>query len=366
MAEYALNRARLATSPMNVPYNVPNEQSQILHDGVIASAPLVALAYSYATMTFEGNATHGGNRIDVQVDETVITLTLDYYGQAEISLLPFIRQAVLESGALDNPLYCESEAIFQQNYFRGGIDVIITEDAQTPVTMHVDYIFGNYPPKGQPVENIYLDYDYCDSCISLPPARCPATNYNANGAPINFDDNWCDINKIVEDEPTGNFILPLDVAWYYGKDSILFSRVNYHFRYDCRTENVMKVRWLDTNGNINTRKFTLAGISNGAAVGETWRIPHATKEISLGYDRGKDEWATITPQATITLGDDAIPIEHYEWLKSLASTEIIEVLKDGVWQRCNITGNAIECDPRKSTFTITLALSVPTDDGQQF
>ena len=363
MAEYQMNRARLATSPMAMPYNVPNLQTQILQDGVVASSPLVALAYSFAVLTFEGNATHAGKKIEVECGGHSLTVALDSEGQAELSLVPFIRNAVLTSTVLDNPLYCESGATFQQNNFRGFVDVTITEAQQTPVTMRLHYIFGNYAPKGELVTDVYLDYDANGETWANVDS---AANYNANGAPIDFEDNWCEVSQIVEDEPTGDFVLPIDVAWYYGKDDIYFSTVNYHFRYDCRSDKVMKVRWLDANGNINTRKFSFAGQSHGASVSNAWQRPHNVKEIVLGYDRGKDEWANITATENITIGDDAIPITHYDWLKTIVSSPVVEAFMGGVWVRCNISNSTLQCDPRKAKFSITLSLVVPTDEIQQF
>ena len=363
MAEYQINRARLTPSPMALPFNVPNLQTQVLADGVIASVPLVALAYSYAVIAFEGNATHAGNNIAVSSNGHSITVTLDASGKAELSLLPFIRNAVLNATTLDNPLYCESGADFQQNNFRGYIDVVVTESNQSPITMRVHYIFGNYAPKGELVTDVWMDFDangetWCNVDS--------AAHYNANGVPVDFEDNWCNINEIIEEVPSGDFVLPLDVAWFYGKDDIQFRTVNYHFRHDCRVDNILKVRWLDTNGNINTRKFTLSGKSYGASVTNPWQRFHNTKEIALGYDRGKDEWAEITANESLSIGDEAIPIEQYDWLKGIASSPVIEAYMGGVWTRCNIGEPAINCDPRKAVFSITIALSIPTDDVQQF
>lgn len=363
MAEYQMNRARLATSPMAIPFSIPNLQSQILLSGVVASSPLVAIAYSYAVLNFEGNALHAGNKIVVEVDGHSITITLDQWGQAEVSLVPFMRNAVLASGALDNPLYCESGATFQQNNFRGYIDVVITEDGQEPITMRVNYIFGNYAPKGEPVTDVWMDYDANgETWVNVD----SATHYNANGLPIDFEDNWCDVSQIVDEEPSGDFVMPIDVAWYYGKDDILFSTVNYHFKYDCRGEKVLKVRWLDTNGNINTKKFAFAGRSHGATASDSWQRPHNIKEIVLGYDRGRDEWANLTANETITIGDDALPVQQYDWLKTIASSAAVEVYWAGAWVRCNVGDTTIECDPRKATFSATISLIFPTDDVQQF
>ena len=120
------------------------------------------------------------------------------------------------------------------------------------------------------------------------------------------------------------------------------------------------------NGNINTRKFVVGGRSHGASTGSTWQRYHTYKEIVDGYDRGRDEWAEMTAAETLTVGDDSIPMTHYNWLKSLASTACADVFVDGAWTRCNINGATIECDPRKATFSVSLTLAMPTDDVQQF
>lgn len=363
MSETLLNRARLNDVPQGQPFSAPNSQSQILLSGVVASAPLVALAYSYAVLEFEGNATHSGNKITVECGDNSITIALDRWGQAELSLVPFIRADIEQHNILDNPLYCDESAETQDNGFRGYIDVSITEDGREPVAMRIYYIFGNYAPKGEMVTDLYFDYDANgETWVNVD----DATNYDASGNPTAFEGNWCDINKIVESEPSGDFVMPLLVAWYYGKDDIQFANINYHFRYDCRVDNVMKVRWLDKNGNINVRKFVVAGKSHGASSSGSWTRPHNVKEIVDGYDFGKDEWHNLSANENLTLGDDNIPTTHYNWLKTLASSACVEVLLDGAWTRCNLGDVTIECDPRKATFSATLSLILPTDDVQQF
>jgi hypothetical protein len=290
-------------------------------------------------------------------------VTLDTNGKASLSLLPFIREAVLDNGTLDNPLYCDSTAEVQDNGFRGYIDVSMTEEGQNAMVMRVYYIYGNYAPKGQMVTDLYFDYDANgETWVNVD----DAANYTAAGVPNSFEGNWCDINKVVESEPTGDFAMPLLVAWYYGKDDIQFANINYHFRYDCREDNVLKVRWLDTDGNINTRKFTIAAHSHGVASSGTWQRSHNVKEIVDGYDRGNDEWNELTASESITIGDDGIPVTHYNWLKTLGSSACVEALIGDVWTRVNLGDATIECDPRKSVFTATITLVLPTDDVQQF
>lgn len=363
MAETLLNRARMYDEPEGSAFSKANSQSQVLGDNVVAKAPLVALAYSYAVLTFEGSAVQEGNKIEVECNGQSIVVTLNQYGYAEMSLLPFIRNAVVDSGTLENPLYCDELADMQKNGCRGYIQLSITETGREPVSMTVHYIFGNYAPKGEMVTDLYFDYDANGGTwVNVD----DVSNYTAAGVPTSFEENWCDINKIVEDEPTGDFVMPLLVAWYYGKDDIQFDTINYHFRYDCRVDDVLKVRWLDTNGNINVRKFSIAGRSHGASFSASWKILHSIKEIVDGYDRGRDEWAELQANETITIGDDNIPITHFDWLKSLSSTPVVEAYIGGVWVRCNIGDTSLECDPRKASFSATVTLILPTDDVQQF
>ena len=363
MAETLLNRARLNTAQANEPFVKANSQSQVLMSGVVANAPLVALAYSFAVLDFEGNSTNAGNDIEVECNGITLKVTLDADGKAELSLLPYIRDAVLRSGMLDNPLYCDATAPTQDNGCRGYIDVSITETNQTPMAMRIYYIFGNYAPKGEMVTDLYFDYDANGGTwVNVDDVN----NYTAAGVPTSFEDNWCDINKVVESEPTGDFVMPMMVAWYYGKGDIRFDNINYHFRYDCRVDNVVKVRWLDQNGNINVRKFVVAGQSHGASSSGSWVRPHNVKEIVDGYDRGRDEWHSLSANESLTLGDDIIPTTHYKWLRTLASSACVEVLLDGAWTRVNLGDVTLECDPRKATFSATLALILPTDDVQQF
>lgn len=86
----------------------------------------------------------------------------------------------------------------------------------------------------------------------------------------------------------------------------------------------------------------------------------------LWYNRGNDEWADITANEALTIGDDCIPMTHYDWVKTLASSAVVEVMLGGVWTRVNVGDATVECDPRKAVFSATFALAVPTDDVQQF
>ena len=81
---------------------------------------------------------------------------------------------------------------------------------------------------------------------------------------------------------------------------------------------------------------------------------------------GKSASAGAKGTMTITVGDDCIPMTHYDWLKTIASSAVVEAYIGGAWTRCNLGGASVECDPRKAQFSVSLTLVVPTDDVQQF
>ena len=84
------------------------------------------------------------------------------------------------------------------------------------------------------------------------------------------------------------------------------------------------------------------------------------------YDRGSDTWANITATRQVTLGDESIPIERFDDLKEIATSPIVEMYESGSWSRCNVTGFAVERDPRKATFQLTVTLQAPTYTVQEF
>ena len=261
---------------------------------------MVALAYSWAVLQFRGSSSNNGQTIAVTCNGNTINITLDHHGNADVSLVPFIRKALQSASVQNEPLSSPHNVAYGANKYRGSLSVSIV--GASSITMVIYYIFGNYAPKGEMVIDLYFDYDANgETWVNVD----DVTNYTASGVPNGFEGNWCDINKIVESEPSGDFVMPLLVAWYYGKDDIQFNTINYHFRYDCRVDNMLKVRWLDTNGNINVRKFVKAGRANGVASSGSWTRPHNFKEIVDGYNFGKDEWQNLTASESITIGDDS-------------------------------------------------------------
>ena len=362
MAETLINNT-LSAPAITIPASIPNIFSTTLNGGIVASSPMIAIAYSNATLTLSGTSSKAGANVTAECNGRSITVTLDSSGNAAFSLLPFIRAAVEASGALDNPLYCASGATSQTNKMRGLLEIDINEDGEDASTHRVFYIFGNFTPQGSFVSDVWLDYDANgETWASID----SASNYDLYGYPVTPANSWFDVNKIAATAPSGDFRMVIPVAWYYGTANVEFRNVTFHFRYDCRADNVVKVRWLDTNGGINMRKFTVAGRSFGASTDNSWQRPHLAKSIVNGYYHGRDEWASITASETLTIGDDGIPAAQYGWLKTLASSAAVEAYIGGVWVRCGVGDFSAECDPRKSTFSMTLALVLPTDEVQQF
>ena len=366
-------------------WTTTNKKSVTLNDGVVVTYPKVALAYSFGVIDFAGTALHAGKLHTVICNGVSVGVILDKYGKGSLSLLPFICQAVINAGAMTDPLGFDSgEDEPTPNKMRGllsEIKILVQgatsagdSDVNVDKTIMAYYIFGDYAPTTPPTE-YWRTYDsendtpmnYDDDGYYT----YNALNPELSGVPISLSDfqsNWARVVDVRGTEPTGDFTIVRTVAQFFGKDEV-FRDVTWHFAYDCRTENIVKVRWLDHEGNINQRKFTVGGISQGGAVGDSWNVPHNTKELVNNYDvywHGADLWQRITPQSSITLGDDAIPMNQYTWLKELATAVCVQVLVDNVWHRANITGGSIDADPRKSTFNMSFSLNIPTYEVQDF
>ncbi len=358
MAETRINTT-IADAPMVIPTSVANIQSAVMASGVAVVAPVVALAYSYAVLMFNGDNTNAGTKITVSDGTHSMTVTLDANGAAVVSILPLIRAGVMGSNTLNNPLDCSGAG----NNYRGTLHLTLTEGEDAPTELDVRYIFGNYAPKVAAVTDIYRDYDPDGETWCSVDA---ASNYDIDGAPVDFNKNWVNINEILANEPDGDFYIEVDSADFNGIEEYTFSTVHYHFRNDCRRDNIVKLRWLDTDGNINTRKFVVAGRHYGAAASSTWQLPQPLKLIVDDYKRGRDQWGNISASETLSIGDDNIPIAHYDWVKTLASAPAVDAFLGGLWTRVNINEATMECDPRRPIFSVSLTLALPTDDVQQF
>lgn len=357
-----------------------NQTSETLTNGVTVYVPIVALAYSYAVMFFRGSALNAGKQHKIICGDISLWVTLDEYGRAEVSLLPFIRQDVLDNDAMADPLAFRSAGFTNApNKLRGQLTIDVLKEGETTagdndenidVTLQPFYIFGDYSPL-TPKTDYWRTYD---SDHSTPMNYDAETIYDsATGVPTSLADfmsNWQRVKDVKGGRtPNESFTMVKAVCCYNG-GTMRTQNVTWHYYFDCREDNVLAVRWLDHEGNINQRKFTIGARSQSGAIGQTWNVPHTTKVITSSlndaYWHGADQWQQVTPQATITLGDDAIPIEQYDWLVDLATTVAVQVRIDDVWQRCNITGASVEADPRKKTFNISFSLTVPTYEAQQF
>ena len=344
---------------------VDNIQGRIMDNGVKVRLPLVAVAYSWSMLTFESDERHAGEVHHVSCNGKSVQVTLDGNGHGEVSLLPFIRDAVQASGAQDAPLAFDMETLRSTNPMRGQMAIAISQPNSTDTEQiyNVYFVFGDYGVT-RPTD-IYIDYmDDLATFVGID----NAVDSNATTMlPLDarsFTNNWYNLNKL-DIQPMGDVILSYTAMWFGAK--IVRASMRYHLRYDCRRHNVYKVRWLDQYGNVTVRQFTVGGESRSGAIQDAYQRPHGTaKTVNGDYWHGKDEWAEVAPARTMTFGDDAIPIAFYEWVSGLASSPCVDVYMDGLWQRCNIGGFSIDRDPRKATFDVSFTLAMPTHDVQQF
>lgn len=339
-----------------------NQQYTGNADGVNISAPLVAVANSLAALTITGGDAQAGATAIVTDGTHTLRVTLDNDGAAVVSLLPFIRAAV--ASRMDFPLLYGSRSLAEST-MRSSLTVTVTVGDTDAVALTIYTLYGDCPPRER-VTDIYRDYDAGGDTVV---GADLVSNYDVSHAPTErFIDSNIVLNKYLQPQPTEDVTIDLDVASFYG-EQIVFSTVRYHLRYDCREEGVVRLRWLDALGALNTRKFTIGGRSTSAATAQSYRRPHDYKRVTRynqAYYFGRDEWAVIDTAETLTIGDDAIPTEQFSWLQSLATSAAVEMLVGDVWTRVNIADASVECDPRRATFSATFSLIVPTFETQQF
>lgn len=349
---------------------ITNERITTFYGGEKVYTPKVALATSWATMRFEdiGN----GVVATITCNGITINLVANSNGKATMSLYPFIMDAV--KNALDNPMPTDGEETTMLNPFRNFLvlNVVIGGNAQRAEEIIVPFIYGGANPYA-PVFQEYRDY-IPDTSLGTWATFDLAEWYDNTGEIIaQYTDEWQEANfNLVEwlsPTPTDNYTKTIGVALFYG-DKITFANLNLSLRYDCRTENVMRIKWLDARGGINSRLLTFAGESESGGTASTYERFHWDKVADTqndGYWHGTDKWAQRKATKQITLGDDAISQNQFSWLSGLVQSACIEVYRDGIWQRANIVDSAIERDPRKATFSMTITLELAPDyEPQQF
>lgn len=336
-----------------------NYDSVTLDTGTILTHPIIAVG-SFCVLQFEGTSLQAGEQRTITVGTNSVTIVLNRYGKAEVSLMPFMRSDMADNNVLDNP--CKSPC-----GWRGSLTVLVSEAGtlDTEETLTIYYIMADCPPRLNPLTDVWRTYSM--DTVAYNVCAVDLTSHYTSGIPTSlvlFKSLWENPNSWVT-PPEHDDTLTFDVMQVLS-DKLVTGDVGYHFTTDKRTENVVLVRWIDTYGNLNSRKFTIGGEAYAGTIGDTYARPHSTKVIvNSSYDYGSDEWANITPQRTITFGDDGIPMGQWEWLNTLATSQCIEVYKDGLWHRCNITDGSMERDPRKTTFSVSFTLSVPTAENMR-
>lgn len=352
---------------------LPNKKTTaiVTGGGVIGvTYPVIALAFGWCNVNLNGGSGLAGRRVRFAVNSYAVEATLDADGKADVSLRPFMRAAMNDVGALDDPLETNSLSEAVYNKMRGVFNLDITDVvSETEVTVAIYYIYGNNVLEYN--THRYINYNTGDILGTWTTLDYFADNA-ADGTPDDPDAfAECNFNLNIHLDNPGS-VVPLEVSVYRGED-IVNTVISYHLIEDCRTRGVRAVRWLDSRGGINVRKLTLTTEAHGADVGDSYERPHLTRNVVAAndYSHGDDRWAAMAAATTVTLGDDAIPAELYEWLRELVTSPCVdmwsgEVDGAGKWLRCNVAESGIERDTRKGVFSLTLKLAVPTYQVQDF
>lgn len=351
---------------------VENKRTINLNGGASCIVPKVALATSWAVLTIT-NASAGDSYTITSAGQSV-RLTIATDGTAKMSLYPFMSQAI--TSALECPLPTDSSSSKMENKWRGVLSLTIAVGSYT-TSVDVPFIYGGADPNNQVTEQWrdYVSEDYLGTWITLDLAEW----FNSDGTlKSNYITEWqnnnFNLNNWLDTPPTGDTTERFEVAMY-NRGRITFSVLQLHLHYDCRLENTMLVKWLDGEGGINVRRFTFAGLTEGGATASTYNRFHWSKEKKLvgdNYWAGLDKWAQRTATKQITLGDDNIDSKQFSWIASLVQSGCVEVFAEThrgseIWQRCNIVDSAIERDPRKDLFSVTLTFELaPIYEPQKF
>ena len=317
--------------------------------------PLIAVG---STNTIELSNCVAGTKRTISVGGNSITVTIGSDGRAVVSLMPFIRNDIKARDVQGTP--------FTRSW-RGLLEVSVSDaDASTiATTINIYYIFGFCRPTKELDGDIWLTFNSATDDYNI--VGIDWADHYTDGVPNNLSafraiglTDW-------ENPPTEGSTLTF-IVQQVAASQIFTGSKRYHFALDCRTDNIVQLRWIDGDGFPNTRKFAWGGEQRGAAVSDAYRIPHNNHAFANNntYDFGRDEWAAIEPQRTITIGDDAIPQNQWEWLKGLIASQCVEMLEDGVWCRVNIANPTMERDPRKDVFNFSITVAAFAGDAQQF
>ena len=313
---------------------------------------------SYCNLHFQNCAVNSKRTITVGTSS--VTITIGSNGTADVSLMPFMR-ADMQSRAVQNSPFTTS--------WRGQLSVVISNaDADTvAATLSIYYIYGFCHAAKAMDGDIWVTFNSADGDYNI--LAVDLESHYTSGTPNSLS-SFKDISSDPAEwsnPPAENSVYPMAVQ-QVAASQIYTGTKNYHFTLDCRTEDIVQLRWIDGNGYPSTRKFAWGGENVGASLSDTYRILHNDHAFinNNTYDFGKDEWATITPQRTLTVGDDSIPMNQWEWVKSLISSQCVEMFEGGVWRRVNISSPAMERDPRKGVFSVNITLTLFADSAQQF
>ena len=321
--------------------------------------PIIAVG-SYCVLQF--SQCTAATKRTITVGTNSVTVTVGSDGTVNLSLMPFIRSDIQSRNVQGKPFTTS---------WRGELSVAVSNaDANTTdKTLTIYYIFGYFHPAKDLDADVWVTYNSAVGDYNVL-AVDNASHYNGSGVPTslaNFRAIDVDPSQWVT-PPSEGSVETISVQ-QVASSQMFSNQRNYHFTLDCRTENIINVRWIDENGYPNTRKFTCNEEARGAAVADTYLKPHINHTFVSGvipYDYGRDEWGTIEGSRTLTVGDDVIPQNQWNWIKGLITSQCVEILEDGAWRRVNVSGGAMTRDPRRATFNFSVKLVTFTDDIQIF
>lgn len=124
---------------------------------------------------------------------------------------------------------------------------------------------------------------------------------------------------------------------------------------DCRTQNVIFLRWVDCFGLAHYRKFTKGERTQVSSTESEYQKEPINRHYGIDrtdyIDEGARKWQNKIIAETLAFGDDAIALEHYDDVSSILGACVVELNHGGeMWERVNVSDISLSVDERRHVF----------------
>lgn len=337
-----------------------------IFEGCTLTAPDVALAFSNAWVKITDTTS---TAVTATITCSGISETIKFYGGvARFSLLPFIRNRQEQSAGM-MPSNAASRLAYNLTI---AVVVKSSDDTLGSSTYTQPCIYGAQGVGGAYGGERWITYNSAvtDSAVTI--------MVGDNGADFNLDDTLSlNVAKrgVLQNEKISRFVMNTmpDVVTISSSqtlgtsgDAQVTAPLTLHILRDKRTIGITNVRWVDAQGCVNYRTFASGDKSQSASTSASYAKQTYNTALQSGINVGKDNWVSKTLANAVTFGDDAVPVNQYEWIASLFASTLVEVMVDGVWTRATIEDAEVSISVKKHLFNCSAVALLPSVEVQQW